>query len=445
MSRENKVIWSEGLFIKPAHFQQSGRYTESYINKRCESSEAYGWGFDELSLDRQLLQHGKIAIKTAKGVMPDGTPFNIPDDDPAPAPIEMAEGAINKQVYLCLPLRSTEMEVFFENSESALQRYNAKSIDVNDVTSSSHSNTTLYVGGLRFSLLQEDDKRTEYSCLSVAHVVECSKDKIINLEDEHIAPSINCRNSSNIQHLLKNTLGLLQQRSTELAGRISASAAGTGGVAEVEDFLSLQVINRYTQLLNHLESLPRLHPEQAYQHLLMLTGELCTFSEKRVMPAVAPYKHDELKNSFAPLDQLLRESLSSLSTKNRSFSIPLKDPKYGIYRAPINDPELYNSANFILAVKADVPTAELQQMFINQAKISSLETIRDLIMASLPGINLNLLPYNPRELPYHDGYIFFELDKQSNAWQSLQGSTGFAIHIAGTVPGIKLQFWAVQR
>ena len=163
------------------------------------------------------------------------------------------------------------------------------------------------------------------------------------------------------------------------------------------------------------------------------------------MAEIAPYKHDDLSASFAPLDQLLRDSLSSLSTKKRSFSIPLKEPKYGIHRAPINDPDLYDTASFILAVKADLPTAELQQMFINQAKISSLETIRDLIMASLPGINLNLLPYTPRELPYHDGYIFFELEKTSSVWQSLKGSTGFAIHIAGSIPGLKLQFWAVQR
>ncbi|CAA0096785.1 Uncharacterised protein [BD1-7 clade bacterium] len=445
MSRENKVIWSEGLFIKPAHFQQDGRYTESYVNKRCDSQHPYLWGFDELTLDRVLLQQGKIAIKSATGIMPDGTPFNIPEDDPAPAPLEIQEGALNEKAYLCLPLRSSETEVFFEHSESGMQRYNARSIEVNDVTSSTYDKTTLYVGSLRLSLLLENDSRSEYSCISVADLVECSKDKIIALNEDHIPPSINACQSPRLMSLMKNTLGLLQQRSKELSSRISASATGTGGVAEVEDFLSLQLINRYTQLIRHLTLLPTIHPEALYQHLLMLVGELSTFSDQRFMADVEPYRHDELHTAFAPLDQQLRDALSTLSTKKRSFSIPLKEPKYGIYRAPVNDPDLFDTATFIVAVKADLPTAELQQMFNNQAKVSAIETIRDIIMASLPGINLKLLPYNPRELPYHDGYIFYELDRSSNAWQSLKGSTGFAIHIAGNIPGIKLQFWAVQR
>ena len=39
---------------------------------------------------RELLALGKIAIVSAEGVFPDGTPFRIPQDDDAPAPLALA-------------------------------------------------------------------------------------------------------------------------------------------------------------------------------------------------------------------------------------------------------------------------------------------------------------------------------------------------------------------
>jgi type VI secretion system protein ImpJ len=445
MSRENKVLWTEGLFIKPAHFQQNDRYFESYINKVRQLSGSYAWGFDELTIDSQLLDQGKIAIRSASGIMPDGTPFNIPEEDPAPAPIDLKEGVINQPVYLCLPIRSTEVEVFYPDSEKGLQRYTSKTVEANDVSTNRPSITTLMVGGLRFNIMLENDTRSQYSCLSIAKVLECSKDKQISFDNCFIPPLINCRASDNLSDLLILTKDLLNQRALDLSGRISASASGSGGVAEVEDFLSLQLVNRFTQLMQHLIGLPRLHPELAYQHMIMLVGELASFSEKRIMPDLDGYRHDNIADTFSPLSNLIKDSLSSLSTKSRAFNIPLKEPKYGIYRAILADHQLIQSSTFVLTVKADIPSEELQRNFPNLVKISSIEKIRELIMVSLPGVSIKLLPYMPRELPYHDGFIPFELDRNCEAWQDLKNSSGMAIHIGDQVPGLKLQLWAIQR
>lgn len=445
MSRENKVLWTEGLFIKPAHFQQNDRYFESYINKVRQLSGPYAWGFDELTIDSQLLDQGKISIRSASGIMPDGTPFNIPEEDPAPAPIDLKEGVINQQVYLCLPIRSSEVEVFYPDSEQGLQRYTSKTLEANDSSTHRPSSTTLMVGGLRFTIMLENDTRSQYSSLAIADVLECSKDKQISFNHRFIPPLINCNASNNLSDLLTLTKDLLNQRALDLSGRISASASGTGGVAEVEDFLSLQLVNRYTQLMQHLIGLPRLHPELAYQHMIMLVGELASFSEKRIMPDLDGYRHDNIADTFAPLADLIKDSLSSLSTKARAFNIPLKDPKYGIYRAILSDPQLVQSSTFVLTIKADIPSEELQRNFPNLVKISSIEKIRELIMVSLPGVSIKLLPYMPRELPYHDGFIPFELDRNCEAWQDLKNSSGMAIHIGDQVPGLKLQLWAIQR
>src|SRR5690606_35238603 len=58
MSWKNKVIWSEGLFLQPHHFQQHDRYVESYVDGRCRPLRGYGWGFTEIKLDAAQLAIG---------------------------------------------------------------------------------------------------------------------------------------------------------------------------------------------------------------------------------------------------------------------------------------------------------------------------------------------------------------------------------------------------
>ena len=77
MSRKNKVIWSEGLFLKPTHFQQHDRYVEGFVEKRCRLLSSFSWGFDELNIDVDLLNQGKLSIKSARGVLPDVDPMHL--------------------------------------------------------------------------------------------------------------------------------------------------------------------------------------------------------------------------------------------------------------------------------------------------------------------------------------------------------------------------------
>src|ERR1700676_2597700 len=105
MSGDSKVVWSEGLFLRPQHFQQQERYLEAYVEGRVAPLCADGWGFEELELDRDVLTIGKLSIRRARGVFPDGTPFSIPDRDPPPAPLEISAELRNARVYLALPLR----------------------------------------------------------------------------------------------------------------------------------------------------------------------------------------------------------------------------------------------------------------------------------------------------------------------------------------------------
>ena len=52
MSWDNKVVWQEGMFLQPHHFQQHDRYVEALVSGVAGALTPYGWGVTELSLDQ---------------------------------------------------------------------------------------------------------------------------------------------------------------------------------------------------------------------------------------------------------------------------------------------------------------------------------------------------------------------------------------------------------
>ncbi len=89
MTWNSKVAWTEGLFLRPQHFQQQDRYHEGTLAARVGRITPYPWGVTALEIDHDLAQQGKFAVRRCAGIMPDGLPFDIPDHAPLPEPIEL--------------------------------------------------------------------------------------------------------------------------------------------------------------------------------------------------------------------------------------------------------------------------------------------------------------------------------------------------------------------
>jgi type VI secretion system protein ImpJ len=105
---------------------------------------------------------------------------------------------------------------------------------------------------------------------------------------------------------------------------------------------------------------------------------------------------------------------------------------------------LFGTAVFILAARADLPAEELRRRFPAQSKIGPAEKIRDLVNLQLPGLPVQPLPVAPRQIPFHAGYVYFELDQTHEMWSQLKGSAGIALHVSGEFPGLGLELWAVR-
>ncbi|MEQ7921835.1 type VI secretion system baseplate subunit TssK [Xanthomonas sp. WHRI 1810A] len=443
MSWNNRVVWSEGMFVATQHFQQHDRYLENLIDARSRPLTANAWGFSELVLDQGLLMQGKLAIVSARGLLPDGTPFNIPHDDAAPCPLSIADDLRDGLVYLALPLKRVGLRDTVDDGEpSEGARYISRVREVRDDNARYESRKPVAVAGRAMRLMTAQEGLGDYAAMGVARISEKASEQALRLDGRYVAPVLDVAAAVALASFRSELIGLLHQRGEALAGRVVASSAG--GASEIADFMLLQLVNRAEPLLNHLEQLSPLHPERFYSELVSLAGEFATFSTSQRRPdAFSPYRHDDLAGTFAPVMQALREALSML-IDSKATALAIVEKAYGIHVAMLADKTLIEHASFILVVHADMPRDALNARFAQQSKIGSVEHIRDLVNLQLPGIELLPLPVAPRQIPFHAGATYFELDRGSEHWKQLQQSGGFAFHVAGDFPGLELAFWAIR-
>ncbi len=444
MSLESKVVWSEGMFLNPQHFQQLDRYFEYYVNGRCNALAPYAWGFKEFELDQQLLNLGKISVQRASGIFPDGTPFNFPDHDDPPPVIEIPESVKNTVVYLAVPVRRPgAVDILPQDSKQGLARYYAQEQTVRDVTVEGGDSQKLQIGKLRLRLLLQTNDLSGFAYIPLTRINEVRQEKDIALDERCIPSVLDCKATLNLSTFMAELHGLLRHRAEAIAGRLADSRRG--GTAEIADYLLLQVINRVEPMVVHMSRVDGLHPLQLFDYLVQMTGELATFvATNRRPPEMPVYLHADLEQTFAPLMQTLRKYLSMVYEQT-AIAMNLAEKKYGVRVAEITDRSLLTTASFVLAVRADVNDEMIRSRFPAQIKIGPVERIRQLVNAALPGIELKPLPVAPRQIPFRAGYTYFELDQHSQFWKEMSSSGGFAMHVGGDFPGLEMEFWAIRR
>jgi type VI secretion system protein ImpJ len=340
--------------------------------------------------------------------------------------------------------KKAESEKFkvMEVADAATEgRYAARPFEAYDTHSASPTPAELQVGRLRMRYLMETEERAGYLCIPLARVTEVTADRRIVLDERWIPPALVCSAVSPLSGLISELAGMLNQRGEALAARMNAP--GQSGVAQVADFLLLQAINGYQNLLAHWADAANVHPESLYATLVQLAGELATFVETRRPSTYPAYRHDDLQRSFAPVVADLRRALSAV-LETSAIAIPLREARHGVRVGPITDRSILRAANFVMTVQCDMPAETLRRGFPAQVKIGAVEHIRELVNAALPGIAVRPLPVAPRQLPFYAGATYFELDRASPHWQQMQNSGGFAIHVAGDLPNLRLELWAIR-
>jgi len=442
MGEYSKVVWAEGTYLSPQHFQQNDRYSESKIHNIISFAQAHYYGVFDLGINESLLKQGVVGLSRLEMAFEDGTLF-------IPTPFEIDSLKYNMpaniaETKLCIVITratASSNEISFDSDDIKNTRYSAFEKPLVDTTNSHSDPRVVTLARLNARLMLEDDIHSSLIKIPIA-IVSSNENSEVEILESYIPPTLIAQKNPKLYNYINELYGLLAQKSKSLANAVNDP--NRGGSLEITDFLMLQTVNRYLAYMQHQKQpTNHTHPEALFVSLSKLCGDLMSFLPSRKMGDMPVYNHRNLKNCYQHLMSNLRISLSTI-LEQRIIRIDLSKKDSATYVAQTPNAEILKIADFVLAVKADMPNETLRHNLPSIMKISTVEQIKELVAYHLPGIKLNALSVAPRELPYHNGYVYFELDKQTELWERFDDSSGMAFHVAGDFPNIDLEFWAIK-
>src|SRR6478672_1005808 len=106
MNNPSKVLWGEGLFLRPQHFQQQDRYHEARLNQTASALHPYGWGVRRMAVDLEALKSDTLRLDELSLIFPDGEIYRAPAADALPLQVrlgELAPGVQTVTFHAALP------------------------------------------------------------------------------------------------------------------------------------------------------------------------------------------------------------------------------------------------------------------------------------------------------------------------------------------------------
>ena len=175
MKQLSRVVWNEGMHLAQHHFQAQSRYFEDAIQFALSSVFFAPYGLAGCELDGEAIRNDTVSLIHARGVLPDGLPFDIPASDAAPESLDVRELFSPTQeshlVLLTIPAYRPDRPNFELNGETngSLARYSAESAAMLDDTTG-RDERPVSVGRKNFRLTLDTEALEELVSLPIARV-----------------------------------------------------------------------------------------------------------------------------------------------------------------------------------------------------------------------------------------------------------------------------------
>ncbi len=441
MRQMQKVLWSKGALLTPQHLQLHDRFLEELVGFDLQALTYAPWGYARLAVDRDALAGGALVLAEARGLLPDGTPFDVPASDPAPPPKPLephwAPDAPWLDVHLALP----EHRVGARNVASAAvggARYRA------ELTLRRDENTGLAEKPVQLArrnlmVLAGGETREGNVSMPLARVVR-GPGGALQLDPAFVPPLVDIVASEHVLGMVRRLVELLSARGATLAGLRRQRNQGLAdfGVSDVANFWLLYTVNTHLPLFRHIYETRRGHPAQLFAAMSALAGALTTFST-RVHPRTLPsYDHNQAGPPLAALDETIRELLETVVPANH-VALPLRQVEPSVYATAIDQDRYLAAPQMYLALSAAVRPDEVARRAPGLVKVSSADQLERLIRQALPGLGLKHVPTPPSALPIKLDYQYFLLDRSGAEWDAIRRARNLAAYVPSELPEPQLE------
>ncbi len=438
------VLWSEGLFMLPQHFQAQAAFDRWHSEQGEQALQEYAWGWSTLTIDPTPLGRGEIVLSTFSGILPSGTHIWLDALISAPITWKVAAALSDSVLFLCLPKSlKSRPEGVSEGESLAWHRVKPLMQALADRFQTPSTLQEIAVQAQNFVIKSDQESLEDFESLPIARLHALTPEGGIILDPHFIPPILHHRASPKLTDWLETLANWLVKRQEKLTGRVRG--VDQRGVASINELLLLQLVNRYQVLFTHWISRRQLHPLTLFETGIQLMAELSTFTaESRAYSPRAPYQHHHLTQSFGPLMEDLQEAFQYVF-EEPAIKLPMTHQGYGSMLVNVQDSKLWHSRRFVLVVRSSLALDVLLATFSRHFKVGSPAHIQEMVSLHIPGVGIRPLVMAPREIPFQSQCAYFELDISSTHFKKMIEAGCIALHLAKEIPHFHCELWAIKQ
>ena len=453
MFKAEKILWGEGLFLRPQHFQLQDAYHEQRLNHTIRSTIPFAYGVQSIQFDEVQLSTHVLALEKVNMIWQDGDIYHAPARDLLPQPIQLNELSLcgEMTVYLALPIiQPNKRNVSFEESTQP-SRYHSHLSETHDLfTDATVANITLLRRRAEFKLfefgIEPNHELDGFLYLPVAKVKRQSSGNF-EFDRKFIPPILHIDACETLISGLKRNLNIIkakiktiQSNNRENEQKLIEFRSG-----DIVSFWLVNALNTAYTTLNHLLQYPHSHPERLFFELLRLTGSLLTFSTAYEVDQLPQYKHHQLQESFYQLDVILRDLLDTIIS-NRYLSIALKEARPSYWIGSLESDKITRDTRLYIAVSSGMmQTHELVKFVPLRFKVGNSRDVEQRVIAALPVIPLHHLMQVPTAIPVRSGVSYFEIEPNNDLYQQMLDAESICIYIPAGFQDISIELIAVMK
>ncbi|MBL9079633.1 MAG: type VI secretion system baseplate subunit TssK [Planctomycetes bacterium] len=440
----DKVLWEEGMFLGPQHFQTWERHL---LHQLHGPASPYGYGLTALKIDEDVLAQGELAIESVGGVFRDGLYFRAPDHDPLPMRRRFADAFHTRASVLSVFLAVREVRpgsmLSKAEDKSAIGRYRRRKVEVTDELAGS-AVREVAVGDLDLRLLWEGESTDGYQSLEIARIVRTGN--AWQLDKTFVPTCLAVAASPALTKILQRAAELLASKGEELAGKRGQRVGGTVQftAADAAGFWLRHTVNTHLPLIAHFCRAPHVHPEAVYRALASLVGALCTFSPGKLPTQVPPYEHSNLTATFQELDRHLRDLPQNIVPET-CVGVPLVRKGPDEWVGQVQDESLFERADFYLCLSGNSSPDKFIREAPFKVKVTSPAQMEAIRTYNVRGVVLTHVPVPPSEIPQRAGCHYFVLSREGKHWEALRDARTLALSIPTEFDEVQVECLAVKK
>jgi len=444
----SKVLWGEGLLLRPQHFQRQDAYHEHSLQRSIKAVHPYAWGVELLELDREALGSGMLRVLALALRFQDGELYEAPVNDELPATVDLnglPQAVQAVTYYAALPgLKPFNANFAPPGQPTSTTRFMQANQDTPDLYTQAAPVQLAYLKrALR--LVSEFEPRDAYIHFPLLRLRRAATGGF-ELDPALVAPSLSLGAAPVLFLQLRRLLDALQAKVGALYGH---HREPTRNVIEFRsgDMSSFWLLHTassaYAALTHHFHH-PGLHPERLFEALLDVAGGLMTFSKSWTLADLPQYQHGDPGPGFTKLHAIVRELLDTVISA-KFFGIALNEVRPSYHIGMLDSGKIDDNTTLYISVGADIPAVELVDVVPLRFKVGAPDDVEKFVLSALPGVRLQYTPQPPAAIPVRPDTCYFILESKGPMYERMLKAQSISVYVPAGMKALRLELLAVAE